>query len=151
MGQDRIERVVVIEAPVERVWELVTRAEHLGTWFGDSGAEVDLRPGGRMSLTWEKHGTAYARVEQVEPTSLFSFRWLAEADQAGVEPTPENSTLVEFTLAGEGDGTRLRVVEAGFDGLAGSAEERRRKYDENTDGWRIETGELAEYAVRVTA
>ena len=27
---DSIEREVVIEAPVERVWELVTKAEHLG-------------------------------------------------------------------------------------------------------------------------
>jgi uncharacterized protein YndB with AHSA1/START domain len=31
---DRIEREVTIDAPPERVWELVTEAEHLGRWFG---------------------------------------------------------------------------------------------------------------------
>ena len=47
MTQDSIEREVTIEAPVERVWSVITEAEHVGRWFGDAGAEVDLRPGGR--------------------------------------------------------------------------------------------------------
>ena len=47
---DRIESDVLIAAPVERVWDLITRADHLGRWFGNAGAEVDLRPGGALSL-----------------------------------------------------------------------------------------------------
>ena len=43
MTEDRIERDVLIDAPVERVWALITQAEHLGTWFGDAGADIDLR------------------------------------------------------------------------------------------------------------
>jgi uncharacterized protein YndB with AHSA1/START domain len=50
MVPDQIERETVINAPVERVWELITEAEHLGRWFGDAGAEIDLRPGGAMIL-----------------------------------------------------------------------------------------------------
>ena len=46
MVPEQIERETVIAAPVERVWALLTEAEHLGRWFGDSGAEIDLRPGG---------------------------------------------------------------------------------------------------------
>ena len=64
---DRIERDVLIAAPVERVWELITSAEHLGRWFGDAGAEIDLRPGGPLSLRWREYGTVHGRVEAVEP------------------------------------------------------------------------------------
>jgi uncharacterized protein YndB with AHSA1/START domain len=49
MDHDRIERKALINAPQERVWELLTEAEHLGRWFGDAGAEIDLRPGGRIA------------------------------------------------------------------------------------------------------
>ncbi len=42
---------------------------------------------------------------------------------------------MEFTLAPEGDGTRLRVVESGFAALAGSEELRRRAVQDNAGGW----------------
>jgi uncharacterized protein YndB with AHSA1/START domain len=148
---DSIEREVMIEAPVERVWELVTRAEHLGRWFGDDGAEVDLRPGGAMELRWSEHGSAHGRIEAVEPPRLFAFRWAPFEDPGGADPADGNSTRVEFTLSEEGDGTRLRVVESGFDALATSEEQRRRNFEDNTDGWRQELGELQEYATRVAA
>jgi uncharacterized protein YndB with AHSA1/START domain len=151
MTEDRIEREVVIDAPVERVWALITRAEHLGTWFGDAGAEIDLREGGDLELRWQEHGTSRGRVERVDEPTAFSFRWAPFQDPGGVEPTDGNSTLVEFTLATEGDGTRLRVVESGFTGLETSPEQRRKNYEGNTEGWSLELGELAEYATRVSA
>jgi uncharacterized protein YndB with AHSA1/START domain len=140
---DRIEREVRIAAPVERVWALVTEAEHLGSWFGDAGAEVDLRPGGEMTLRWEEWGVTHARVERVEPPHRFSWRWLLEG---GSEPADGNSTLVEFTLADDGGETLLTVVEAGFDGLALPQEERRRRYASHTGGWERELDELAVHA-----
>jgi uncharacterized protein YndB with AHSA1/START domain len=49
MVADSIEREIVITAPADRVWDVLTQAEFLGAWFGSGGpAEVDLRPGGRM-------------------------------------------------------------------------------------------------------
>jgi uncharacterized protein YndB with AHSA1/START domain len=148
---DQIEREVVIQAPVERVWALITEPEHLGTWFGDAGAEVDLRPGGELSMTWEEHGTVQGRVERVEPQRLFSYRWAPFQDPGGAEPVAGNSTLVEFTLAPEGEATRLRVVESGFGSLDTSAEQRRKDHEGNVEGWQIELGHLSEHAARVTA
>ena len=103
MPQDSIEREVTIEAPVERVWSVITEAEHLGRWFGDAGAEIDLRPGGELTMRWESGDTARARVEAVEPPRRFAYRWFhySHADDGG-EHTPANSTLVEFTLTPEG-------------------------------------------------
>ena len=67
MVPEQIEREVVIAAPIERVWATITQPEHVGSWFGDAGAEIDLRPGGAMTITWAKHGTSHAVVERVEP------------------------------------------------------------------------------------
>ena len=148
---DQIEREVVIYAPVERVWELVTEAEHLGRWFGDAGAEIDLRPGGAMVLRWAEHGANHGRVVAVEPHTRFSYRWAPFRDPGGEEPVEGNSTLVEFTLAPEGDGTRLRVVESGFASLATTEQQRAENLEGNTEGWRLELGELQEYAAGVAA
>ena len=146
MTPDSIERETTIEAPVERVWELLTQAQHVGRWFGDAGAEIDLRPGGAMVMHWREHGSTHARIEAVEPHSRFSYRWAPYKDPGGTEPVDGNSTLVEFTLTPEGGGTRLRVVETGFASLATSDEQRARNFDGNTEGWAFELGELADYA-----
>ena len=149
MVPDTIERETVIEAPVERVWRLITEAEHLGHWFGDAGADIDLRPGGAMVLRWAEHGTSHGRVVAVEPHSRFAYRWAPFKDPGGEEPVEGNSTLVEFTLEREGDGTRLRVVESGFASLATSEERRAGNHAGNTEGWRVELDELRAHAVKV--
>jgi uncharacterized protein YndB with AHSA1/START domain len=142
MVPERIEREVLVEAPVDVVWAVVTEPSHVASWFGES-AEIDLRPGGAALFTWEKHGSAHARVERVEPPHVFSFRW---ARPLGAEPREGNSTLVEFTLAPEGEGTRLRVVESGFPALEGTEEEKTTYADGNTEGWAHELAELQAYA-----
>src|SRR5215213_5372483 len=143
---NRIETDIVIAAPVERVWELITTAEHVGRWFGDAGAEIELRPGGAMSLSWREHGTFHGRAEAAEPPYRFAWRWLATM---GVqeEPTPANSTLTEFTLADEGDATRVAVVETGFDALDVPPTERTAALASHTRGWALELDELATYAL----
>jgi uncharacterized protein YndB with AHSA1/START domain len=141
MVPDRIEREIVIEAPLARVWEIVTEPEHVGRWFSDS-AEIDLRPRGEATLTWDKHGTARAWIERVEPPHFFSFRW---ARPVGAEPRRGNSTLVELSMSAEGESTRLRVVESGFRELEWPEEEQAKYAEENTQGWELELNELQEY------
>jgi uncharacterized protein YndB with AHSA1/START domain len=144
MVADRIEQEILIEAPPEVVWDLVTDPEHVGAWFGDA-AEIDLREGGDASLTWDSHGTFLARVEKVDPPRFFSFRWARPAD---TPPAEGNSTLVEFSLRAEGSGTVLNVVESGFPTLAVSDEEKAKYAAENTEGWQVELGHLRDYAAK---
>ena len=147
---DRIEKDVLIAAPVARVWELITSAEHVGRWFGDAGAEIELRPGGALSFSWREHGTFHGRVETVEPPHRFAYRWLSKIGSQA-EPTPGNSTLTEFTLAAEGEATRVAVVESGFDALDGDPAERTAALKSHTSGWAAELAELADYALGLPA
>jgi uncharacterized protein YndB with AHSA1/START domain len=140
--QDRIEREVVIAAPPERVWEIITQAEHVGKWFGDS-AEVDLRPGGTIVLRWEKYGTRYATIEKIDKPRYFSYRWAPGV--ADKKPSDDDSTLVEFTLTPHEGQTRLRVVETGFSRLSRSEGERAEQFENNTEGWAIQLRDLQEY------
>jgi uncharacterized protein YndB with AHSA1/START domain len=147
MVPEQIEREILIEAPVAKVWAAVTTAEHMGTWFGNAGASVDLRPGGAMTCSWrdgDRVDTVHAVVEKVDEPHLFAYRW---ARLPGMRPTPGNSTLVEFTLRPDGEHTRLRVVESGFPGLETTEEQRLAHVEDNTGGWRQELAELRDYVV----
>ena len=146
MTPDTIERETTIDAPVDRVWTLITEPEHLGRWFGDAGAEIDLRPGGAMLLRWSEYGEVHARVEAVEPPRRFAYRWAARNAEPGDELDAANSTRVEFTLSPQGDGTLLRVVETGFATLAIDEDARTKAHAGNVGGWQSEIGELADYA-----
>src|SRR5260370_24469890 len=106
-----IEKEVVIEAPLEVVWRVVTDPEQIRQWFADE-AEVKLRVGGSGRLR-SKSGDSYElQVEALQPPRRFPFRWL---QPEGAPARADNSMLVEFTLEPEAGGTRLRVVESGFD------------------------------------
>jgi uncharacterized protein YndB with AHSA1/START domain len=144
MVPDRIEREILIEAPIEVVWAAVTEPEHISGWFSDS-VELDLRPGGEMTLRWDGSHTVQGRVERVEPPHFFSFRWIVGQ---GEDLTEGNATLVEFALAAEGDSTRLTVVESGFAGLAGPDDANQATYDDHRGGWKSELGELVDYVAR---
>jgi uncharacterized protein YndB with AHSA1/START domain len=116
MSEDRIEREITIEAPVERVWAVLTEPEHVGIWFGPGTATpVDLRPGGIQILDHGEYGTFPTRIEKVDPPYFLSYRWASA--YPGVEATEDNATLVEFTLTPDGERTRLRLVESGFASL----------------------------------
>jgi uncharacterized protein YndB with AHSA1/START domain len=145
---DRIERDILIQAPIERVWTILTEPAHLAAWFAFDGAEIELRPGGLMVLRWKEHGTFHARVEAVEPPSAFTFRWALDPD---VQPVEGNSTLVAFSLSREGNGTRLRVVESGFAGLKGTGETPARHLDNNTEGWNGAFTGLQAYVAQLAA
>ena len=136
---DRIERTVELAQPPAKVWTALTTAEGLGTWFGDKGATIDLRPGGSAEMTWTSGFQAGMRIERVEEPRVFGFTWHI----MGLPSDDPRRTYVEFTLEPVGAGTRLTVVESGFAQVPEDVY--RKAYDGNTDGWASELGELVDY------
>ncbi len=94
---DRIERSVTIGASAEKVWEVLTSPEHVGTWFGTGRPiPIDLRPGGEMVLDHGSNGHYRTVFVEVDRPHRLSYRW-AEG-YPDVLATEASSTLVEFTI-----------------------------------------------------
>ena len=135
--QDTIERQMTFRVPRETVWAAITQPEQIARWFG-TGAELDLRPGGEGTLTWEDLGvTTSITVEAVDPPGRFAYRW--QSNRGG--PT----TLVEFRLEEIPNGTRLTLVESGFAQLGDDSRQG------NEYGWDEELGDLRAYLLEKVA
>ena len=135
---DRIERTVEIAHPPAKVWAALTTAPGLSAWFGNE-VRIDLRPGGSAQMKWDSGYTADMRVERVEEPTVFGFTWHI----FGLPDDDPRRTYVEFTLAADGPGTRLTVVESGFAQLPEDAHGK--AYDGNVQGWARELAELVDY------
>ena len=133
---DRIEKNVVLRAPRARVWQALTDSEAFGQWFGVEFAGP-FPPGGRVSgrITHPgyEHLAFEMTIERMEPERLFAWRWHPNAVEAGVDYSTEPTTLVSFELADVAEGTRLTVVESGFDGIP--LARRATAYRGNDEGW----------------
>jgi uncharacterized protein YndB with AHSA1/START domain len=147
MGQDWIEREIIIDASPDRVWATLTAAEPVASWFGDSAA-LDLRPGGRATLARTGDGDFWTVVEHVAAPAVLSYRW---AREAGTEPGVGASTLVEFTVTETPVGTLLRVVESGFDSLQVSPDAQVKAATESSQGWIDGLAQVRDYAERPPA
>jgi uncharacterized protein YndB with AHSA1/START domain len=135
-SSDRIEKQVTLDAPRSRVWRALTDVAQFNTWFGVSlatpftpGAEVS----GKISIPNYDHVTMTIWIETMEPERFFSFRWHPYAIEVGVDYSAEPTTLVSFTLEDVAGGTRLTIVESGFDAIPESR--RAKAFSMNSSGW----------------
>ncbi|MDF1607833.1 SRPBCC family protein [Hoeflea sp. YIM 152468] len=141
---DSIERTVVLDAPVERVWTALTDAQEFGTWFRlklDGPFEAGKVTTGEVTYPGAEGLRFWARVKDVEEPRLFSFVWPYHETVSPDDPDIASKvTLVEFTLEASGEGTRLTVRESGFDKLPESR--RLQAFRENQHGWKIQMGNI---------
>src|SRR3979490_363704 len=115
---DRIEKEIVLRAPRSRVWRALADAEEFGAWFGMK-LEGTFAPGARAhgQIALPGHGDVPVEIaiERMDPETRMSYRWHPYAFESGVDYSGEPTTLVEFRLEEISEGTRLTVVESGFD------------------------------------
>lgn len=145
---DRIEHEVEINAPVQRVWELISDS---GWWIGDgdrSGQTV-TREGDLHVVEDPRYGRFPIRVEASEPERHIAYRWvLKEPDPRW----PQAGTLLEFWLSERDGGSLLRVVESGFAALPFPDDDARQSVvDGNIAGWEFQLGVVKALAEGVTA
>src|SRR5262245_38444767 len=137
MSTDRIEKTIVLHAPLSRVWRALASAEEFGRWFRVK-LEGDFAPGarvrGQITHPGYEHVAMEMTIERVDPERLFSYRWHPYAIEPGVDYSSEPTTLVEFRLEdAAGGGTRLTVIESGFDRLPPAR--RDEAFRMNEQGW----------------
>jgi len=139
MSELDITRTIDIKASTAKVWAAITEPDLIAQWFGDS-AEFDASPGGVGVFGWKDHdhGPFRVLVERADKPKTLVYRWAREAN---VDPAPGNSTLVQFDLAEIDGGTRLTLLESGFDEL----KEPQAARDGNVEGWKSELADLVEF------
>ena len=117
---DRIEKTIDLKAPVERVWRALTDHTEFGAWFRVKleGPFVEGQVAvGRVTYPGWEHIRWEATIQRMEAPRLFSFTWHPYAADPQVDYSAEPATLVEFRLEPTPEGTRLILVESGFDAL----------------------------------
>lgn len=152
VSTDRIEKTVVLKAPKSRVWRALTSPAELGQWFGIDLSGCTLEPGrrtrGPITIDGYRHVTFEVVVEQMVPEQLFSWRWHPYAIDPKMDYSGEPTTLVVFELQEVAGGTRLTVVESGFDALP--VHRRAEALRSNEGGWTIQLQNIERH-VRTTA
>ena len=147
---NRIEKTVVLEAPIERVWRAVTDHEQFGAWFRvklDGPFEVGKVTTGQITYEGYEHMKWRSTVERMDAPHAFVFTWPHPddpADEGSLIDAPE--TRVEFRLETVPEGTRLTIVESGFESIP---EDKRATYmRRNEGGWETQTGNVKKYVER---
>ena len=154
---DRIQKKIVLRAPLARVWSAISDASQFGIWFGADleGPFVAGQPiRGAMRPTQVDPDVAkmqepytgqpfHGTVETIEPMRLISFRWHPYAIDPEADHSKEPTTLVEFALEEVDGGTQLTVTESGFDKVP--LERRAEAFKSNEEGWEHQTKLLEKY------
>lgn len=146
--QDCIEKEIVIEAPVSRVWRAITDADEFSAWFGvalESQFAVGAEMQGMMTNPKYSHIRLKLTVETMEPETRFAYRWLPYALDPKVDYSGEIPTTVTFHLSPTEAGTHLCVTECGFDKVP----EWRREiaFQMNSNGWEQQVARIQRYVM----
>jgi len=157
MDSDRIEKKILLRAPLARVWRALTDAQEFESWFGIR-FNAPFTPGAAMRGTIVgttvdpevakaqldyKEKPFEITVEQMIPEKLFSFRWHPHAVEPGVDYSAEPTTLIEFTLRQVPAGVELTVTESGFDRIP--LARRAQAFSADEQGWSIMTNLIDKY------
>jgi len=147
MNTDRIEKKILLRAPLQRVWRALSDSSQFGAWFGvkfDAPFTPGARITGKIVGTTVDADVAKAQkqyehipfeitIDRIEPERLFSFRWHPNAVEPGVDYSKEPTTLISFTLKEVANGVMLTVTESGFDQIP--LARRAKAFTANEQGW----------------
>ena len=134
-----VERGIWIAAPRERVWRAITEPAQLERWYAP-GCPWDI-PALRVGATVKFYHTdteiLLATIEVVAPLRQLTLRW--QPDQTH----PATTLVTTFLLAEENGGTRMTIIEAGYESLP--ADVRQQRLDETAQGYRASLEQLKAY------
>ena len=157
---DRIEKQVMLRAPLARVWSAITDSKQFGSWFGvmfTAPFKAGERIVGTITPTTVDPAIAEMQkpyegmrfdftIDRIEPEKLFSFRWHPYGVDPNIDYSKEVTTLVEFTLEEVPGGVMLTVVESGFDKVP--LERRAEAFKANEGGWAAQMTLIEKYLAK---
>ena len=147
-----ITKEIRIAASPDVVYDVISSPEHIAQWWSDV-ADFEPTPGASGVLTFVEKAhtrplTVNITIVETVRGERFSFRWV---HPDGTTATADNSMLVTFALASDGEGTLLRVTEEGMREQGWEAAVLEEYYASHDDGWTRHLADLAIYAARLVA
>jgi len=143
---DRIKKEITLKAPRSRVWRALTDSKEFGAWF-QMRLDGPFIPGatvhGQITYPGYEHLSGDLVIETMEPERLFAYRWHPNAVEPDRDYSKEPMTRVEFTLEDVPGGTRLRLVESGFDAIP--LARRAEALKSNDGGWTLQMEAIEAY------
>ena len=136
-----IKKEIVINAPVAKVWEHITDSKKIAGWFMPN--DFEARVGKEFSIECKnktEEGKISGVVKEIVPQQKLVYSFKSKVTKI--------ETLVTFTLAKEGKGTRLTLIHSGWDRLPPDQQDVADLFD---GGWGGFLKSLQEVAGRVTA
>jgi uncharacterized protein YndB with AHSA1/START domain len=122
--------------PPEKVWRALTDPALLAEWLLPV-IDLKLAPGAAFTFKTQPYpgwdGTVNCEFIEIEPQRKLSYKWTV----------PFLDTVVTFTLTPTASGTRLSLVQSGFN------ENQKREFGGARYGWKMMGGKLVELLERI--
>jgi predicted dithiol-disulfide oxidoreductase (DUF899 family)/uncharacterized protein YndB with AHSA1/START domain len=108
-GAFAVQREIHIDAPRERVFELLSSRDRIASWMPATTFEPHV--GGKVAFTFAPEGVDWLTIGQVtefEPPERVAFTWDHPSEPLGAV------TEIRFELTPDEGGTRVRLTHTGF-------------------------------------
>lgn len=108
--KDSITKEKLFNHPIDKVWNAITKAEEISTWFLQADFKAEVGYNYVFNSTGEECSPIIGQVKSVSPYTLI-YTWI-------VKDTP-GTTTVTWKLETTNDGTKLILEHSGISNYAG--------------------------------
>ncbi len=103
---------IKINAPVQKVWNTLTKPELVKQWQYGSELITNWKPGDAIRFRTEWQGQVFeqwGKVIEVKPNELI--RYSLFAPRPDLEDKPENYFIMNYMLSAENSQTKLQIIQ----------------------------------------
>lgn len=131
-----VQNTIQIAAPADKVWEVLTDSDHTRKYMFGCAIDTDWQAGSPLLWRTTHEGQEMVPVKgtilEIAPNKRLKYTVIDP--NAAYPDMPENYLNVTYTLEDEADGTKLTVMQDGFEDAA-EGEKRYKDVSNNGEGW----------------
>lgn len=121
---------VIINAPIEKVWDALTKPELVKQYFFGTNLVTTWEVGTPILFKGEWEGKSYedkGTVLEFSPLNTLSYNYFSPL--RGTEDTPENYQILRYTLEKKPDGIEVSIIQTEV--------ESQEKADHSANNWKM--------------
>ncbi len=103
---------ITIKAPVEKVWDALTKPEIIKKYFFGTDAHSTWKPGSPITFSGEWQGKKYSdkgTILDILPNKILKYSYWSS--MSGIEDKPENYVIITNELSQDGDSSTLNITQ----------------------------------------